>query len=143
MLNIIKKYVSKPNFLLQKQSRENFVAIYVIKPVLTLNKPTYVGCSILDCSKLLMYEFYYNCIKTKCNANLLFRDTDSLVYEIKTNDVCEDFYKDKDLFDVSDYPKDSKFFDPVNKNVTGKRKHEFKRKIISEFVGLKSKAFFD
>ena len=52
MLNIIKKYVSKPNFVLQKQSRENFVAIYVIKPVLTLNKPIYVGCSILDCSKL-------------------------------------------------------------------------------------------
>ena len=143
MLNIIKKYVSKPNFVLQKQSRENFVAIYVIKPVLTLNKPIYVGCSILDCSKLLMYEFYYNCIKTKCNANLLFRDTDSLVYEIKTNDVCEDFYKDKDLFDVSDYPKDSKFFDPVNKNVTGKRKHEFKKKKNSEFVGLKPKAFFD
>ena len=109
MLNIIKKYVSKPNFVLQKQSRENFVAIYVIKPVLTLNKPIYVGCSILDCSKLLMYEFYYNCIKTKSNANLLFRDTDSLVYEIKTNDLCEDFYKDKDLFDFSDYPKDSVF----------------------------------
>ena len=52
MLNIIKKYVSKPNFVLQKRSRENFVAIYVIKPVLTLNKPIYVGCSILDCSKL-------------------------------------------------------------------------------------------
>ena len=110
MLNIIKKYVSKPNFVLQKQSRENFVAIYVIKPVLTLNKPIYVGCSILDCSKLWIYEFYYNCIKTKCNANLLFRDTDSLVYEIKTNDLCEDFYKDKDLFDFSDYPKDSVFW---------------------------------
>ena len=54
-------------------------------------------------------------------------------------DVYEDFYEDKNLFDFSDYPLDSKFSDPVNKNVIGKMKDEFKGKIISEFVGLKSK----
>ena len=49
------KYMSKPSFLLQKIFSKNFVAIYKIKIVLTLNKPIYVGFSILDLSKLLMY----------------------------------------------------------------------------------------
>ena len=67
---------------------------------------------------------------------------DSLVYEIKTEDVYEDFYLDKHLFDLSDYPLDSKFFDPVNKKVIGKMKDEFKGKIISELKsGLKSKIY--
>ena len=51
------------------------------------------------------------------SANLLFKDTASLVYEIKTDDNYEDFYEDKNLFDFSDYPQDSKFFDPVKKKV--------------------------
>ena len=113
-----------------------FVAIHEIKPVLTLNKPIYVGFSILNLSKLLMYEFHYKCIKSKFNAKLLFTDTDSLVYEIKTEDVYEDFYQDKNLFDFSDYPLDSKFFDPNNKKVIGKMKDEFKGKTINGFVGL-------
>ena len=64
-----------------------------------------------------------------------------LVYEIKTEDMYEDFYKDKNLFDFSDYSLNSKFFDTVNKNVIGKIKDEFKGKIISEFIGLKSKMY--
>ena len=71
----------------------------------------------------------------------MFTDTDSLVYELKTEDVYEDFYQDKNLFDFSDYPLNSKFFDPVNKKVIGKMKDEFKGRIISEFVGLKSKMY--
>ena len=113
-----KKCVSKPSFVSQKIFSENFVAIHEIKPVLTFNKPVYVGFSILDLSRLLMYIFHYNYINTKYKncAKLSFTDTNSLIYEIETNDVYEDFYKDKDLFDFSDYPKDSKFFDPVNKS---------------------------
>ena len=90
-----------------------------------------------------MYEFHYNYVKTKCKncGKLLFTDTDSLVYEIGKNDVYEDFYEDKDLFDFSDYQKDSKLFDPVNKNVVGKMKDELKGKIISDFIGLKSKMY--
>ena len=65
ILKIIKKYLSKPSFVLQKIFRENFVAIHEIKPVLTLNKPIYSGFSILDLSKLLMYELHFNYIKTK------------------------------------------------------------------------------
>ena len=52
-----------------------------------------------------MYDFYYNYIKRKFDAKLLFTDTDSLTYEIKTNDAYEDFYEDKYLFDFSNYPK--------------------------------------
>ena len=69
----------------------------------------------------------------------MFTDTDSLIYEIKIEDVYEDFYEDKNLFDFSDYPLNSKFFDPVNKKAIGKMKDEFNRKKINEFLGLKSK----
>ena len=142
MVNNAKDYircVSKPSFVSQKMFSKNFVAIHEMKPVLTLNKPIYVGFIFLDLSKLLMYEFHYKYIKSKFDAKLLFTDTDSLVYEIKTKDVYEDFYQVKNLFDFSDYPLNSKFLDPVNKKVIAKMKEEYKEKIISEFIGLKQK----
>ena len=71
----------------------------------------------------------------------MFTDTDGLVYETKTRDLYEDFYEDKNLFNFSDYPLDAKFSDPVNKKVIGKMKDEFKGRIISESVGLKSKMY--
>ena len=88
-----------------------------------------------------MYEFHYKYIKSKFEANLLFTGTDSLIYEIKTEDVYEDFYEDKNLFDFSNYSLNLQFFDPTNKKVIGKMKDEFKGQIISEFVGLKSKMY--
>ena len=71
-----------------------------------------------------MYEFHYNYVGTKYNndAKLLLTDTESLVYEIQLDDVYEDFYENKNSFDFSYYPKDSKFFDPANKTVIGKMK---------------------
>ena len=72
-------------------------------------------------------------------AELSFTDTDSLINEITSEDVYEEFYKDKHFFDLSNYPKDSKFFDPVNENVIGKMKDVHKGKPIRKFVGLKSK----
>ena len=89
---------------------KNIVAIHEIKPVLTLDKPVYVGFSVLDLSKLFMYDYHYNYFKRKFVAKLLFTDTDSLDCEIKTEkDVYKIFYKDKHLFDLSNYPKDSLF----------------------------------
>ena len=102
--------VSKPNFVSQKIFSKNFVAIHQIKPVFILNKLIYVGFSILDLSKMLMYKFHYEYIQYKFSARLLFTDTDSLVYEIKTVDVYEYFYQDKDLFDFNEYSSNSKFF---------------------------------
>ena len=81
LVNNSKDYVrcvSKPCFISQKIFSKNFVAIHQIKPVLTLNKPIYVGFSILDLSKLLMYEIHYKYIKSKFDAKLLFTDTYSL-----------------------------------------------------------------
>ena len=93
-----------------------------------------------------MYEFHCKYIshfikKSKFYSKLLFTDRDSLVYKIKTKNVHEDFYQNKDLFDFSDYPLDTKFFDPVNKKAIGMTKDEFKGKIIREFIGLKSKMY--
>ena len=102
-----------------------------------LNKPIYVGFTVLELSKWLMYDFHYNFIKKNFDAELLFTGTDSLAYERKSEDVNEDFFNHKHLFDFSNYPKDSKFFDETNKKVIGKMKDEFG--IVEEFVGLKSK----
>ena len=73
------KCVSKPTFVSQKIFSKNLVAVHKIKSVLVLNKPIYVGLSILELSKLLMYDFHYGYFKNKFNARLLFTDTDSLV----------------------------------------------------------------
>ena len=83
--------ISKPSFVSQKIFSNNFVAMHEIKPVSALTKSIYMGFSILDLSKLLMYEFHCRYIKSKSNTKLLFTDTDNLVYEIKTEDVYEDF----------------------------------------------------
>ena len=106
LINNAKDYVrsiSKPSFISQKIFSKNFVAIHKIKPVLTLNKPIYVGFSSLDLSKVLMYAFHYKFIKSKSDAKLLLTDTDTLIYEIKTEDVYKDFYGNKKLFDFSDF----------------------------------------
>ena len=72
---------------------------------------------------------------------MLFTDTDSLTYEIISEDVYEDFFKWKNLFDFSNYSKDSKFFDVTNEKVIGKMKDEFGGVVVKEFVGLKSKMY--
>ena len=95
LVNNAKDYTSKPSFVSQKIFSKTFVVIHKIKPILALDKPIYVGFSMLDFSKLLMYEFHYKYIRRKINANLLFTDTDSLVSEIETDDSYEDFYENK------------------------------------------------
>ena len=99
-----------------------------------------MGFSILELSKLLIYKFHYEYVQNKFDAKLLFTDTDSLVYEIK-GDVYEKSFQDKELFDFSNYPVNSQYYDPKNSAVLGKMKDEFKGKIISEFIGLKSKMY--
>ena len=103
------RWASKPTFVNSKIFNENLVAIHKIKEQIKLNKPAYVGMCILDLSKTLMYDFHYNYIKQNygSKAKLLFTDTDSLTYEIEAEDVYQDFWKDKDLFDNAEYPIDS------------------------------------
>ena len=137
------KWVSKPSFISCKIFNEDLVAVHKIKPTLKLNRPAYVGMCILDLSKTLMYNFHYNYIKSQYGdkARLLFTDTDSLTYEIEADDVYQDFWKDKNLFDNSDYLKNSPFFDCSNKKVIGKFKDEAAGIPIVEFVGLRSKMY--
>lgn len=134
---------SKPTYVSSKIFNENLVAVHKIKEQLTLNRPAYIGMCILDLSKTLMYDFHYNYIKKRygSKAQLLFTDTDSLCYEIETDDIYEDLWQDKHLFDNSDYPKDSPFFDLLNKKVIGKFKDEAASIPITEFVGLRSKMY--
>ena len=137
------RWASKPSFISCKIFNEDLVAIHKTKTTLTLNRPAYVGMCILDLSKTLMYDFHYNYIKSKYGdkARLLFTDTDSLTYEIEADDVYQDFWKDKHLFDNSDYPKDSPFHNNANKKVIGKFKDEAAGLPIVEFVGLRSKMY--
>ena len=137
------KWTSRPSFISCKIFNEDLVAVHKSKLTLTLNRPAYVGMCILDLSKTLMYDFHYNYIKSQYGdkARLLFTDTDSLTYEIEADDVYQDFWKDKHLFDNSDYPKNSPFFDDSNKKVIGKFKDEAAGIPIVEFVGLRSKMY--
>ena len=135
------KYTSKPTYVTHKLFNKNFAAIHEIKPVLILNKPICVGFTVLDLSKSLMYDFHYNFIKKNLSTELLFTDTDSLNYEIKPENVYKEFYKWEDLFDLSNYSKDSIFCDDTNKKVIGKMKDEYGGAIIDQFIGLKSKMY--
>ena len=89
-----------------------------------LNKLIYVGFTVVELSKWLMYDFHYNFIKKHIDTELLFTDTDSLTYQINSKDGYEEFFKRKSLFEFSNYPKDSKFFDLTNKKVIDKMKDE-------------------
>ena len=110
------------------------------KTKLYFNKPVYLGMSILDLSKSLMYDFHYKYIKIKHgdNAKLLFTNTDSLAYEIKTKDFYKDINPDiEKRFGTSDYPTDhsSGIKTGVNSKVLGMFKDEAGGKQIVEFVG--------
>ena len=137
------RQTAKPTYVSCKIFHENLVPVNMKKQRLKLDKPSYVGMCILDLSKVLMYDFHYNYIKKKYGgkAKLLFTDTDSLCYIITTDDVYEDLYHNRELFDNSDYGKSSKFFFDENKKVIGKFKDEAAGQPIIEFVGLKSKMY--
>ena len=98
---------------------------------------------IPDLSKMLMYDFHYNYIKKKYGnkARLLFTDTDSLTYEIQTEDIYKDPWNDKRLFDYSEYPKNSPYHCIDSEKVIRKFKDEACGGPIIEFVGLKSKMY--
>ena len=140
------KLSAKPNFKHYNIFNEDLVAIHMKKTKLEFDKPLYLGMCILDLSKTLMCDFHYNYIKQIYGdkAKLLFTDTDSLMYEIQT----EDFYRDIrwdviDRFDTSNYPPNhpSGISFGVNKIMLGMFKDEAEGKVIDEFVGLRAKMY--
>ena len=140
------KLTSKPNFERLTIFDENLVAVHMKKTEVYFNKPIYVGQAILDLSKTLMSDFHYNYIRKKYGnkAELLFTDTDSLMYLIQTEDFYKDIKKDiKKKFDTSEYPEDhpSGIKTGVNKNVIGKFKDDALGRQITHFVGLRPKLY--
>ena len=138
------KFISKPNYQHRTIFCDNLAAIHMKKTHLVFNKPVYLGMCIFDLSKTLTYEFHYNYIKPKYGekAKLLFTDTDSLMYEIETDDFYKDISPDvRDKFDTSNYSKDhpSGIETGANKKVIGMFKDEAGGLIIIEFVGLRAK----
>ena len=140
------KLSSRPNFDRCTIFDRNLIAIHMRKTEVYFNKPVYVGQAILDLSKTLMFDFHYNYIREKYHnkAELLFTDTDSLMFQIYT----DDFYKDisPDIltkFDTSDYDPNHKSGIPtgINKKVIGMFKDEVAGKQITHFVGLRPKLY--
>ena len=141
-----RKLVNKSNFDDLKMFDEFLIAIKMKKTELFFNKPVYVGMSILDLSKTLMYDFHYEYAKKKWEGlKVLYTDTDSLIYEIETDDFFEDIAGDVEkLFDTSDFLKDhpSCISVGLNKKVIGMMKDECGGKIMKEFAALRPKLYF-
>ncbi|XP_065650262.1 uncharacterized protein LOC136078418 [Hydra vulgaris] len=143
------KLASRPNYESRTIFDDNLIAIHMKRTKLMYNKPIYLGMCILDLSKTLMYEFHYDYIKKKYSdrAKLLFTDTDSLAYEIKTEDFYDDIINDiESKFDTSEFdPKhpsiNNGFKIDRNKKVIGMFKDEAGGAQIEEFVGLRSKLY--
>ena len=146
----VMKLSKKTNFESRTIFDENLIAVHMKRTKLVYNKPIYLGMCILDLSKTLMFEFHYDYIKNKYSdrAKLVMTDTDSLIYEIKTDDFYNDIAEDvESKFDTSEFKKDHPAINDfgfkvgVNKKVIGMFKDETGGKQIEEFVGLRSKLY--
>ena len=137
------RYIAKPEFETFKIINENLTMIKSGITKIFWDKPTSIGFCVLELSKLLMYRHHYEYMVPRYgkNAKLLFTDTDSLCYEVTTNDVYADMKGDLELFDTSDYPKDHPNYSPVNCKVVGKFKDECNSVPVYEFVGLRAKMY--
>ena len=123
---------------------DNLAIIEMKKVKVKMNKPIYLGLSILDISKITMYEFVYDFIKSKygSNAKLCYMDTDSFIINVKTEDVYKDISENViERFDTSNYIHDRPLPMNVNKKVLGLMKDELGGGIITGFVALRPKAY--
>ena len=139
------KLIAKPNLKHWTRFDENLIGVHLKRTKLVFNKPVYCGMTILDLSKTLIYDFHYKYIIPKFGKKqkLLFTDTDSLCYEIETEDFFVDIADDVDeMFDTSNFDKNhSSGIQGKNKKVPGMMKDEAGGKIIEEFVGLRAKLY--
>ena len=137
-------YVMKPNFKDGHSFSTNLFAVEMGKTEIKMNNPVYLGQAILELSKTLMYEFYYDYMRPKYGSkfNLCYMDTNSFVYEIKTRDFYRDIAADVEKrFDTSEYLKDDNRPLPIRKNkkVIDSMKDELRGKITTKFVALRAK----
>ena len=138
------KVVMKPNFKLGTLFGENLMGWEMGKIKVVMNKPVYLGQAILDLSKIVMYEFHYDYMKQKYpkGLTLCYMDTDSLSYDIETDDFYKDIAEDvKDRFDTSGYNPNRPLPVGLNKKVIGLMKDELGGEIMSEFIALRPKMY--
>ena len=118
------------------------VVLHEKKESLTLNKLIFVGCTVLELSKLAMHEFYHNFLKKRYrNVKLLYMDTDSFIIEITDENFDQIMFENKEFFDLSSYSKDCKYYCGDNKKVPGKMKDEYGVTTIIEFAASKPKSY--
>ena len=139
------KLASMLNYHTTKQFSENFLAMEMKKTKIKMNVPIYIGFAILEVSETVMWEFFYDYLKPKYGdkAKLYYTDTDSFIFHINTKDFYEDINNDvEEWFDTSNYKIDRPLLiTDKNKNVLGKFKDELGGRIMTRFVGLRSKAY--
>ena len=139
----IRKLLSSPSFDRFAIFGNDMAGIHMRKTKLVLNKPVYTGMTILENSKILMYDFFHNRLKAKYGqkCELIYTDTDSLILNTQTEDVYKDMKEDSWLYDTSNYPKDHLLYDDRNKKVLGKMKDECWGDVIEEVAAVRSKMY--
>jgi hypothetical protein len=139
----LKKLLPQPQLEQFLIVNEDMVVVDRVRFKVKLNKPIYIGFSVLEISNVLIFDFHYNVMMKRygTNARLLFSDTDSLCYHIFTEDLYRDMREYSDLLDTSGYPRDHPLYSAVNKKVMGKMKDECCSKPPLKFVGLRSKMY--
>ena len=135
----LKKYCAKPSFERLQIFNEDLVGVENKKLTLLLNKPVYVGQTILDLAKYVMYDHHYNVIKKEYGkkCSLLFSDTDSLMYEIETECLWKDLEKRKELYDFSNYDVNHPLYSNQNKRAILKFKDECGGVAVTEWIGMR------
>ena len=139
----IRKLLSSPSYARFTIFGNDMAGIHMHKTKLVLNKPVYTGMTILENSKILMYDFFYNHLKARYGhkCELIYTDTDSLILEIGTDDLYEDIKKDSWMYDTSNYPNVHPIYNETNKKVLGKMKDECGGEVIEEVVAVRPKMY--
>ena len=140
----IQVFVSKPNFHKLTVFLPNLVAVELKNANVTIDRPIYAGASILDVSKVVMYDFFYGFLKAECGQdfNLAYMDTDCFFLEFRGHDIYEIIKRNYDKFDTYDYPENNVYkIKRLNNKVLGLMKDEAKGSIIVKFCGLRSKMY--
>ena len=136
------KYASRDIYINHSIYGKDFVVIHEKQEVLKLNKPIYVGNTVLELTKLFKYEFYYNFLTKKFkNIELLYMDTDSFIIETTNENFDKIMYEYKEYFDLSNLPKDCIYYCGDKNKVPGKMKDEYAGKVIFEFSSSKPKSY--
>ena len=142
----LRKRVPKPSFYRGNPITDYLTVVQCKVATLTLNRPIYVVFVVLELSKLHMYDFHYNPMKVNYpdagQLRLLFTDTDSLAYDVETENIYEDTAPDAGAkYDFSEYPLDHPFYNTSNRKAFGFSKDELNSVPMREFVGLRLKCY--